>query len=235
MKEIIGNATLYLGDCLEILPTLEKVDAVITDPPYDKKTHDGAATHSKTDKCVESPVNNLDFSHLLSPEDLVIRFLDVCDKWCLSFCSLEDLFRYKSEAWKTSSWIRAGIWDRVTNTPQFSGDRPAQGGEGIAIFHKKNGRKYWNGGGKAAIWRHPVERGQKQHPTQKPAALLNELVGLFSNQDETILDPFMGSGTTGVACMNLGRKFIGIEIEEKYFQIACERIEQAQQQVRLFE
>ena len=64
---------------------------------------------------------------------------------------------------------------------------------------------------------------------------MNELVGLFTNQDQTILDPFMGSGTTGVACMNLGRKFIGIEIEEKYFEIACERIRAAQAQGRLFE
>jgi site-specific DNA-methyltransferase (adenine-specific) len=73
------------------------------------------------------------------------------------------------------------------------------------------------------------------HPTQKPVALLTEIVRDFSDSAATILDPFMGSGTTGVACMNLGRKFIGIEIEPKYFDIACERIENAQRQSSLLD
>ena len=96
------------------------------------------------------------------------------------------------------------------------------------------GMKKWNGGGKAAIWRHLVERGYKEHPTQKPAALICELLGQFTNPDQTILDPFMGSGTTGVACAKMGRKFIGIEIEPKYFDIACKRIEQAYKQPDMF-
>lgn len=84
----------------------------------------------------------------------------------------------------------------------------------------------WNGGGRAGIFRYSVERGAKEHPTQKPLPLLSEIVTLFSNPGNVILDPFMGSGTTGVACVRLGRKFIGIEIEPKYFDIACKRIDQ---------
>ena len=77
------------------------------------------------------------------------------------------------------------------------------------------------------------ERGLRRvHPTQKPVALMEWCINQVDA--ETICDPFMGSGTTGVACMNLGRKFIGIEIERKYFDIACERIDQAQRQVRMF-
>lgn len=219
-KVEIGDATLYLGDCLEILPTLPKVDAVITDPPYDAMTHDGAILDDA-----------IDFKPLQSVDLLAAAVRGVCDKWCVCFCSLEMLFEYKRAVGE--SWVRAGLWDRVINMPQISGDRPAQGGEGIAIFHAP-GKKQWNGGGKAAIYRYAVERGQKEHPTQKPSALMQELVGLFSNTGETILDPFMGSGTTGVACANLGRKFIGIEIDKKYFDIACERIDQAQKQKRLF-
>jgi len=124
------------------------------------------------------------------------------------------------------NYIRGGIWDRITNTPQISGDRPAQGGEGIAILNCRNGRMKWNGGGKAGIWRHQVEAGHKQHPTQKPLRLFSELITQFSNEGETILDPFMGSGTTLRAAKDLGRKAIGIEIEEKYCEIAAKRMAQ---------
>jgi DNA modification methylase len=78
------------------------------------------------------------------------------------------------------------------------------------------------------------ERHQRVHPTQKPIVVLEWVINQFKKSPKTILDPFMGSGTTGVACMNLGREFIGIEIEPKYFEIACERIAQAQKQQRLF-
>ena len=89
------------------------------------------------------------------------------------------------------------------------------------------------------IWNGIVREGEpakvnqgRQHPTQKPVRLMEWCIGFFP--DSVILDPFMGSGTTGVACANLGRKFIGIEIEPKYFDIACERIEMAYAQGRLF-
>jgi hypothetical protein len=88
------------------------------------------------------------------------------------------------------------------------------------------GRKVWNGGGRAAIWRHLVERGEKEHPTQKPVTLMHELVELFTQPEHVILDPFMGSGTTGVAALRTGRAFIGIERDERYFEIACSRLRQ---------
>lgn len=206
---------LYHGDCLDILPTLEadSVDAVITDPPYDEKTHKGAVLKQM-----------IDFTPLKSVQLFVDEYLRLSRGWCLVFCSLEMLGDYKRAS--GLAWIRAGIWDRVCNMPQMSGDRPAQGGEGIAIMHRI-GRKHWNGGGKAAIWRHSVERGKKQHPTQKPRALMSELIEQFTSPGDTVLDPFMGSGTTGVACQHLDRNFIGIEIDADYFAIAKERIEQA--------
>lgn len=219
--ETIGSATLYLGDCLEILPTLPKVDAVITDPPYDNKTHEGARLNG-----------SIDFAPLPSVSVIVPSLLDTCDKWCICFCSLEMLAAYRDAA--GDAWIRAGAWDRISNMPQMSGDRPAQAVEGVAIFHKP-GRKRWNGGGKAALWRHPVERGEKEHPTQKPVLLMRELVGMFTNHGDSILDPFMGSGSTGVAATPLGRSFVGIEREPKYFDIACRRIENSQRQTSLLD
>lgn len=218
--ERINDAVLYLGDCLEILPTLGKVDAVVTDPPYDSKTHDGARL-----------ADAIDFAPLGNTEDICRLLLSNCSGWTVAFCSLEMLGAYQAAAGK--SWIRAGFWDRISNMPQMSGDRPAQGGEGVAIMHPP-GRKVWAGGGRAALWRHLVERGEKQHPTQKPLSLIREIVELFSQPGQTVLGPFMGSGTTGVACVKLGRKFIGIEIDEGYFEIACERIRKAYAQPDMF-
>jgi site-specific DNA-methyltransferase (adenine-specific) len=88
------------------------------------------------------------------------------------------------------------------------------------------GKKTWNGGGRHAYWEHGVERVARVHPAQKPEGLMRDLVHDFSMPDETILDPFMGSGTTLVAAKRLGRKAIGIELEEKYCEIAAKRLQQ---------
>ena len=223
---VIGNAVLYCGDCLEILPTLGKVDCVVTDPPYDKFTHQGALV--KSEKYGEFGV---EFSHLKNFRHVQL-LLDAANFWVLIFCGLEMLGKYQDAA--PNNYVRGAVWDRVANAPQISGDRPAQGGEGISIFHSVRKNMKWNGGGKAGIFRHLVERNDKLHPTQKPLSLINNLVELFSFDGQVILDPFMGSGTTGVACAKMGRKFIGIEIEPKYFDIACSRIEEAYRQPDLF-
>ena len=201
--------TIYNADCREYLPA---ADCIITDPPYDAMTHEGAIGAS------------IDFAPLDSPERVAKSFLSVAKKWCVVFCSLEQLGEYKIGA--AECWVRAGVWDRVINMPQMSGDRPAQGAEGVAIFHRA-GVKRWNGGGKAAIWRIPFEeRGRKLHPTEKPLALMKELLCLFASPDDIVLDPFMGSGTTLVAAKQLGFSAIGIEKEKKYCNVAVQRLAQ---------
>jgi site-specific DNA-methyltransferase (adenine-specific) len=105
------------------------------------------------------------------------------------------------------------------------------GWEAIAILHRE-GRKHWNGGGHHAVWVCNVEHGE--HPTQKPLKLLLDWVTKFTDKGETVLDPFMGSGTTGLACMRLGRNFIGIEKRPDYFALACRRMAEAPQQANLF-
>lgn len=98
----------------------------------------------------------------------------------------------------------------------------------VAIAHPR-GRKRWNGGGKHAVWTVPLDHahgggGQNEHPTTKPVALMQALVADFTDPGELVLDAFAGSGTTGVACLRLGRRFIGIEKDPKYFALACERL-----------
>jgi site-specific DNA-methyltransferase (adenine-specific) len=214
---------IYQGDCLEFMRTLPDacVDLVITDPPYDAKTHDGARLGK----------DKIDFAPIAGTDLLVGELLRVSRRWVIAFCSLEQLGDYKKSS--GDSWIRAGFWDRVSNMPQMTGDRPGQGGEGVAIMHRP-GRKKWNGGGKAALWRFPVERGQKEHPTQKPIAMMQRIVGQFSNEDEIIFDPFAGSGTTIVACEQMRRRWIGCELDPKYINVIESRLAAERSQGKLF-
>ena len=231
MKRVIGDATLYLGDCMDILPTLGNVDAVITDPPYGQRTHEGARTggngHSdpKSGKAVLIDFSALDDSQFVP---LCSDLVAMANRWVVMTCE----WRHAALLEQNELLIRLGVWVKPNGAPQFTGDRPGTGWEAVAILHRK-GKKRWNGGGRHAVWTHCIETGF--HPTQKPMALLFHWVKDFTDKNETILDPFMGSGTTGVAAVQMGRKFIGIEREPKYFDIACERIERAYAQGALFD
>jgi len=224
-KRVIGNATLYLGDCLEILPTLENVDAVITDPPYGVNLgkHD-AAKEKRPQFLAKQAYDNYEDTHdnlLAIVVPAVVKALSLCERGIV-FCA--DI----------------NIWDF-----------PRADTIGGAYLPAACGRNRWGFASLAHCLMYGVapdlQKGAKQtairstdtadnnaHPCPKPTSWMMWAVDIGSRYNETVLDPFMGSGTTGVACMNLGRKFIGVEIEKKYFEIACERIEQAQKQIRMF-
>jgi DNA modification methylase len=242
---IIGNAELYLGDCREILPTLPQVDACIADPPYEAEAHTfGRRTNGRAAVngvyAREMEVNVLDFAPMDSGSRSTVsrEFARLARGWILVFCQAEavSLWRDSLEG-GGAKYKRPMIWVKPDSLPQMSGDRPAMGYESIVAAWGGEGRSKWNGGGKRGVFtfNKGESAGRNEHQTQKPVLLMNELVSLFTQPANVILDPFMGSGTTGVACMNLGRKFIGIEIEPKYFAIACERVENAQRQQRMFD
>ena len=203
-KEVIGDATLYLGDCLDILPTLEKVDAVITDPPYGILADTGSAATRRSGGNVGDGKMAWDISP--SPEciSLLRSAAPTQMIWGGVHLALPPTFGYM-------------IWDKQIDGLNF----------GECEFCWTN-MKF-----APRIFRYRAVGvdGGKQHPTQKPIALMEWCIARVSG---AILDPFMGSGTTGVACANLGRKFIGIEIEPKYFEIACERITNAYRQKPMF-
>lgn len=211
------GVTLHLGDCQEMLSRRDAVDCIITDPPYDKATHTGARSRKSLSKSV------IDFDPVSTAQlaEYADSFCKVARRWVVMTCAWQHAAALERAA---VPLVRLGVWVKPNAAPQFTGDRPGMGWEAVAILHRP-GRKRWNGGGHHAVWRCPVVRGG--HPTQKPDRLLAEWVRLFSNPGETILDPFMGSGTTGVAAVRLGRRFTGYEIDRKYFDLACRRIEEA--------
>ena len=237
----IGDATLYLGDCLSVLPLIESVDSVICDPPYEAEAHTlqrrvkrGPHSAGIDDrKALNTPLSFEPLS-FENREKYGAEIFRLTKRWALVFCQCEaaQLWRKALEPMK---YRRTAVWIKPDGMPQYSGDRPGMGYESLVCCHAE-GRSKWNGGGRVGVFVHNKNSGGKhEHETQKPESLMRELVSLFTDPEETILDPFMGSGTTGVACAQLGRKFIGIEIEPRYFDIACKRIEAAYAQGRLFD
>lgn len=203
--EHIGEATLYLGDCMEVLPTLGKVDAVITDPPYGLAEKLCGGTWGKQFDGVSKDWDAKPWT--ATPEFLSSASTFII--WGGNYFNLPP----------SRCWL---IHDKTIRGMTFADAEMAW------TNLDKNTR----------VFSYLVPRGflgeSRDHPTQKPLQLMRWCIEQAGNP-QTILDPFMGSGTTGVAAIQLGRKFTGIERERKYFEIACRRIEQAYKQRPLFE
>ena len=224
---------LLLGDCLREIPRLGEVDHIITDPPYEAIMHEAKANVGKrvlrTDGGNETRA--LDFDSIDAIREKFVELAaQHCRGWFIAFCSPEGVGRW-ADAINASPmrYKRACVWVKPDAAPQFNGQGPALGHEAFVAAWAGRGHAGWNAGGKRGTYTHPTNSRDRHgaHPTEKPLALMKEIVADFTNPGDTILDPFMGSGTTGVACAIMGRKFIGIEKNAAYFEIAHARIESA--------
>lgn len=229
--ETIGNAQLWLGDCREVLPTLPKVDACITDPPYGIPA--GAAVWRRNGTAIEDWADEIHNAEVTGWRELV----GIADGWVVEFgVSAGDQFAMAANH-VAAGWVPSNVYALVKSAPAPT-PRPGFANAIELAIVSRAGKPKWHGSGYVPnrwIGLTPNRAGTDHgHPTEKPLEAIEQLVTALCETSATTLDPFMGSGTTGVACMNLGRKFIGIEIEPKYFDIACERIDQAQRQARMF-
>jgi site-specific DNA-methyltransferase (adenine-specific) len=214
------SVTIYHGQAQDIIPHIGSVDHIITDAPYSAKVSAGART--RKDMGPNESTAFIDF-HITAPELRNLIASIPALRWAVVFCDWRhgaDLENEPPIGWR---FVREGCWTKPNGAPQFSGDRPGPGWEAISILHTEGGRMRWNGGGKRAVWDYGIEK-QNGHPTPKPLALMTDIIALFSDPGEMILDPFMGSGTTLRAAKDLGRKAIGIELEEKYCELAANRM-----------
>lgn len=240
IKEVtIGDCRLILGDCLKVMPELGRVGHVISDPPFEQLMHD---LHSKAEfrrKDGGNSRKHFEFSGIdeIRPE-LVKLIGELCDGWFLAFCTAEGVFNWRSSiiADGNSKFKTTCIWVKPDCAPKFNGQGPAVGYEPFITVWAGKGFAKWNAGGKRGVYKHNVNPPDRHgmHPTEKPWRLFSEILSDFVKDGETVLDPFMGSGTTLVACAKLGRKGIGIELDESYFEIACERVRKAYAQPDLF-
>lgn len=207
---IIGNATLYLGDCREILPALPKVGAVVTDPPYGMtfRSNYRAARHAAI-------TNDTDTELLL----WACRLPASHSRYV--FCRWDNLPEVPKPrsciTWVKNNWSMGDLEHEHARQTE------------IALFYAGPNHRFPNGRPQDVIY--APRTGNEFHPTEKPVTLMRAVIGWTEG---SVFDPFMGSGTTGVACIKLGRPFIGIEIEPKYFDVACRRIEDACKQADLF-
>ena len=208
--ERIGDATLLLGDCLDILPHLGPVDAVVTDPPYgiDYGRAGGFSASHGWGPWRENVAWDVE-----RPQRAIFDAIRECSRDQIIWGG-----NYFTDYLPPSmQWL---VWDK-----------------GQREFSLADCEFAWSSQQKAArIMMYPRAKARldgKEHPTQKPVEIMAWCLG-FVPKAITILDPFMGSGTTGIACAKQGRSFIGIEIDEGYFDIACERIHKAYAQPDMF-
>jgi site-specific DNA-methyltransferase (adenine-specific) len=234
--------TLHLGDCLDPATGLaslpdKSVDHVICDPPYEAEAH---TLQRRVRSVMEGRADVAEVSIPFAPMDEVTReafaqqAARVARRWVIAFCQAEAVGTWREVLVRAGlAWKRSCIWVKPDPMPQITGDRPGTGYESIACAHQP-GRSRWNGGGRPGVF--VALKGKDHvHPTQKPEDLMAALVSDFTDPADLICDPFAGSGTTGVAAVRLGRRFVGWERDPKYHAVATRRLEGTREQLSLLE
>lgn len=220
--------TLYHGDCREILPTLadELVAAVITDPPYTERTHRNATTnkagehaHALTGARGFDAITDTDLRQLLSECGRISQ------GWVVATMDYRHAVEFDTSPPEGLKCQRVGVWVKTNPTPQITGDRPAQGWEAISYLHRADRRSKWNGGGTHGNYVMRIA-SPEGHPTVKPLPLISDLVRKFTKPGDLILDPWAGSGTTGRAAKDEGRRSILIEAREEWCELIAGRMTQ---------
>ena len=215
--ETIGDCTLYLGDCRDVLPTLGPVDAVVTDPPYGigHKAHSNTARNGwrgkkhYADAKIHGDDGDFDPAHLLGFPALIL--------WGAN---------HYAQRLPRGRWL---VWNKLGGLEPWDSFSDVE----VAWQNTRGSDRIFSLLWKGLAQGEKLGGGERFHPTMKPIRLMEWCLS-FIPDARVVCDPYMGSGTTGVACANLGRSFIGIEREPSYFDIACRRIEEAYRQPRLF-
>ena len=243
-REKIGLATLYLADARDVLPTLEpeSVTLLWTDPPYGHANHDGDFNaRLNLHRGLEShPIANDTADGMREVVDAVLTAAvpalraDCCCCCCCCGGGPRPTFAWVADRMdrKGLSFFHSVIWDKLN--PGL-GWRFRRRHEMVMVAHRTGGKLAWVADSRAVpnIWEGMPPRN-RQHPNEKPEGLPAHFIELTTERDDVVLDPFMGGGSTGVAAVRAGRRFVGVELAEQWFEVACRRIEEAQKQGDMF-
>lgn len=233
MPVIIGNATLYLADCMEVLPTLPRVDAVITDPPYSERCHAGhdSGAGKARDDAERKSLGYAALS-LADVETLAASYANACNGWIVWMTDSDLALEVRSALERQGRYAFAPLpFYQPGRSVRLTGDGPSSWTDWIVVARTKAQSKWGTlpGGYIAGQgWNDKARMGGK------PTLLMDALVADYSRPGQVVLDTHMGAGTTGVSCVKAGRKFIGCEIDPGAFELACRRIEQAHAQADMF-
>ena len=240
-KVEIGNATLYLGDCLEIVCGMpeESIDAIVTDPPFSSGARTDAGKAVRGAMLRGAKWQGDWFSHDNMATHGFLFLMRLLGSALHRVCKVGANGHYFIDwrmypnlygALESSGWVAKNlvVWDKK----HFGMGQQYRNQHELILYVEKGTAEFYDKGIGNVI---SVAREQAEnHPTEKPVLLIEKLLAASTAPNAVILDPFMGSGTTGVACMNLGRRFVGVDIARQHFDMACERIKNAHDQQRLF-
>lgn len=234
-EERIGGQRLILGDCLEVMKELGGVDHVISDPPYEDELHKAIGRIRRNDG--REMIDSLGFDgvNVIRP-DIVNNCVRISSGWVILFTLAEGVREWRDELQSCGAKYDTCLaWVKPDAAPRFNGQGAARGFECAVTAWAGKGYRGWNAGGKRGVYTHCVNTNRYGgHPTEKPLPLMMEILKDFTNHGQTVLDPFCGSGTTIVACERMGRRGIGIEMNEEYFNLACKRVDEATRQPDMF-
>src|SRR5712691_4150907 len=246
--EHIGKATLYLGDCLEILPTLPKVEMIFTDPPYGHNNNNGDLIHAWEQALRRLPAHESDrprpiandgpeanelFKTVLPELNRVLASKGCCCCCCCCGGGGPDPQFARWSLWldEVFDFKQMVVWDKG---PMGMGWHYRRSYETVLVAEKRGGSRWFDETDRIENIIRPGQYGIRkiipdanEHPTPKPPGLAAHFIRLHTRSGETVLDPFMGHGSTGEAALGIDRMFVGIEIDEQHFNIACERMENA--------
>jgi len=231
------ESQIRLVDCLNLnlgTPSLpaKSVDHVITDPPYETHTHENRMATDNGGKPIDTPVTFApmdDHARMIVAREMV----RICKGWIIVFCEDAAIGRWQTLLIEAGAKRRTTmIWRKVKAPPKFMGNGPAQAFEAMVLCWAGEGQSVWNGGGKLGIYEYGPDEGPRRHETQKPLALMEQLILDFTMPGELIADPYMGGGSTCIAAKRLGRRYVGWEVDEAVFTKASLAIWEAKEQTR---
>lgn len=238
---VIGDCALYTGDCLEIMPTLGGIDHIISDPPYEDELHKAVGKfkilRNDNKAYYSNELSSLGFEGINATRTPVAAAcVSASSGWLILFTLAEGVRAWRDDIQAAGAKYDTCLaWVKPDASPRFNGQGAAHGFECAITAWCGAGHRRWNGGGRRGVFTHCVNVGrQGEHPTEKPLPLMMDLVSLYTNPGDLVCDPFCGSGTTGVACARLGRRFIGIDTNPRWIELSRRRIDEVRRQPDLF-